>query len=130
MHGGAAARLRASVSGAGVPEARYLPRLRVARAPARGTAGWTAAFLLGVYVLTTGGAPFVSDGEVMLLTAIHLVDRRTIALGQDAAEYGQTVMRADGAVFSRYGLGQPLVAAPLYGAGWYVAGRLLRVGTS
>ncbi len=100
-----------------------LPR----RAQAR-TAVWAGLLLLAVYLLSTGGQPFISDGEVMLITSMRIVDERTVSLPEGAAIYPQTVRRADGVLFSKYGIGQPLAAAPLYAFGRYVLGRLIGAG--
>jgi hypothetical protein len=81
-----------------------------------------AALLLGIYLLTTGGQPFISDGEVMFITTTRIVDEHTLTLPTGAAVYPQVLRRQDGSLFSRYGLGQPLAAAPLYAFGRYVLG--------
>jgi hypothetical protein len=90
-----------------------------------GPAVWAGLLLLAVYLLVTGGSPFISDGEVMLITAMRIVDERTVSLPDGAAIYPQTVRRADGLLFSKYGLGQPATAAPLYATGRYLLGRLM-----
>jgi hypothetical protein len=89
---------------------------------------WVGLLLLAVYLLSTGAQPFISDGEVMLITAMRIVDERTVSLPEGAAIYPQTARRADGVLFSKYGLGQPLAAAPLYAAGRYIVGRALGAG--
>lgn len=96
--------------------------------PSRSAAVWVALLLLGVSLLGTGGDPFISDGEVMLLTAARIVDARTFTLPPGAEGYPQTIVREDGYVFSRYGLGQPFAAAPLYALGRYGLGRVLPLG--
>lgn len=89
------------------------------------TAVWAGLLLLAVYLLSAGGQPFISDGEVMLITSMRIVDERTVSLPEGAAIYPQTVRRADGVLFSKYGIGQPLAAAPLYAFGRYVLGRMI-----
>jgi hypothetical protein len=89
------------------------------------SAYWVALLLLGVYLLSTGGQPFISDGEVMRITATRIAEEHTVTLPGDAAVYPQVVRRADGVLFSKYGLGQPLLAAPLHWFGRYVVGRWL-----
>ncbi len=91
-------------------------------APSSRPALWITLFLLGTYLLTTGGRPFISDGELMLLSATRLIDAQTLALPESAAAFPQTVRGADGFLYSRYGLGQPLLAALLYWFGRYVVG--------
>src|SRR5689334_8640477 len=86
----------------------------------RSPACWVAMLLLGVYLLTTGGQPFISDGEVMFITTTRIVDEHTLTLPTGAAVYPQVLRRQDGYLFSRYGLGQPLAAAPLYALGRYL----------
>lgn len=86
---------------------------------------WVALLLLGVYLLSTGGQPFISDGEVMLITTTRIAEERTVTLPDGAAVYPQVMRRADGRLFSKYGLGQPLLAAPLHWFGRYVLGRWL-----
>ncbi|MBK9942076.1 MAG: hypothetical protein IPP13_10705 [Kouleothrix sp.] len=95
---------------------------------ARGAASWAGLLLLAIYLLSTGGQPFISDGEVMLITSMRLVDERTVSLPEGAAIYPQTLRRADGYLFSKYGLGQPLAAAPLYAFGRYLLGAAIGAG--
>jgi hypothetical protein len=83
---------------------------------------WTTLLLLGIYLVTTGGRPFISDGEIMLLSATRLIDQQTLALPDSAAAFPQTVRGVGGRYYSRYGLGQPLLAALLYWWGRYVVG--------
>ncbi len=92
---------------------------------ARSSAFWVTLLLLGVYLLSTGGQPFISDGEVMRITATRIAENHTVTLPAAAAVYPQVVRRADGVLFSKYGLGQPLLAAPLHWFGRYVLGRWL-----
>ncbi len=107
------------------PAPRQPPRRRFG---ARATATWAGLLLLAIYLLSTGGQPFISDGEVMLITAMRIVDERTVSLPEGAAIYPQTVRRADGYLFSKYGLGQPLAAAPLYAFGRYGLGWAIGAG--
>lgn len=93
------------------------------RRPGAGPSVWLGLLLLALYALCAGGQPFISDGEVMLITAMRIVDERTVSLPEGAAIYPQTLRRADGYVFSKYGLGQPLAAAPLYAFGRYLLGQ-------
>ena len=95
----------------------------IERRPQANPSAWLGLLLLTLYMLCAGGQPFISDGEVMLITAMRLVDERTVSLPEGAAIYPQTVRRADGYLFSKYGLGQPLAAAPLYAFGRYVLGQ-------
>ncbi len=73
-----------------------------------------------MYLLTTGGQPFISDGEVMFLTAVRIVDAQTLALPEWATIFPQVVRGYDGLCYSRYGLGQPLLGALFYWIGRYV----------
>ncbi|MBK9709962.1 MAG: hypothetical protein IPO81_01310 [Kouleothrix sp.] len=88
-------------------------------------AAWVGLLLLSVYLLSTGGQPFISDGEVMLITAMRIVDEHTVSLPEGASIYPQTVRRADGYLFSKYGPGQPVAAAPLYALGRYALRKVL-----
>jgi hypothetical protein len=89
---------------------------------------WVGLLLLAAYLLVAGRQPFISDGEVMLITTMRIVDERTLSLPEGASIYPQTVRRADGYLFSKYGLGQPLAAAPLYALGRYGIGRAIGAG--
>ncbi|NJN68746.1 MAG: hypothetical protein HC884_19610 [Chloroflexaceae bacterium] len=89
---------------------------------------WTGLLLLGVYLLTTGGQTFISDGEIMLLTAVRLVDAQTLRLPESATAFPQVVRGYDGTLVSCYGLGQPLLAAVLYWVGRYLVGWYLLPG--
>lgn len=79
-------------------------------------------FLLGVYLLVMGGKTFISDGDIMLLTARRIVDLGVMSLPPEAASFPQVVRGADEQLYSPYGLGQPLLAAFLYAIGTYVIG--------
>jgi hypothetical protein len=83
---------------------------------------WVALVLLAVYLLITGGETFISDGELMLLTAVRLADYQTLTLPEAAAAFPQTVEGQGGFLFSRYGLGQPMAAGVLYLVGTYIIG--------
>lgn len=85
--------------------------------------------LLGIYLLTTGGQTFISDGDVMLLTAVRMVDAQTITLPSSAAAFPQVVRGVDGSLYSYYGLGQPVLAAACYWVGRYVIGWYLLPGS-
>jgi hypothetical protein len=85
-------------------------------------AGWVTLLLLGVYLLTTGGQPFISDGEIMLLTAVRIIDAQTMRLPESAALFPQVVRGTNGVLFSCYGPVQPLLAALFYWVGRYVVG--------
>ncbi len=91
------------------------------------TALWQAVsgvivLLLSIYLLVTGGQTFISDGELMLLTAARIADYQTLTLPASAAAFPQVVEGQGGFLFSRYGIGQPLAAAVLYLFGTYVIG--------
>jgi hypothetical protein len=103
--------------------------------PAAGMLGaqasaWVALFLLAVYLLITGGETFISDGELMLLTAVRLADEQTLTLPETAAAFPQTVRGQGGFLFSRYGVGQPMAAGVLYLVGTYGVGMGLLPGSA
>ncbi len=81
--------------------------------------------MLGVYLLTTGGETFISDGEIMLMTTSRIADLQVLTLPDAAAPFPQVIHGQGGFLFSRYGLGQPLAAAPLYWFGNSVVAPLL-----
>lgn len=81
---------------------------------------WCGILLLCLYLLTTGGQTFISDGDIMALTAVRLIDSQTLSLPATATAFPQVVRGYDGQVVSRYGLGQPLVAALFYWTGRYI----------
>ena len=70
-------------------------------------------FFLGIYLLAGGDGFYSTDGETMLRTTWAIVDRGQLSIpcdpGQPSAIEGR-----DGRCYSRYGLGQPLAAVPLY----------------
>ena len=76
--------------------------------------------LFSVYLLTNGGGLFISDGVVMFKTTEAIVEFRTIELEPDPLSAFQIVEGRDGHYFSKYGIGQPLAAAPLYAFGGVV----------
>lgn len=94
-----------------------------------GVVACTTLFLLGVYLLTTGGQTFISDGELMLQTAVRIAEEQTLTLPESAAAFPQTVRGQGGFLFSRYGIGQPLAAAVLYLFGTHVVGMWLLPGS-
>lgn len=81
---------------------------------------WCGILLLSLYLLTTGGQTFISDGEIMALTAVRLIDSQTLSLPETATAFPQVVRGYEGQVVSRYGIGQPLVAALFYWTGRYI----------
>lgn len=88
--------------------------------PIRGLCVWVTLLFLGVYLLSSGTGFYSTDGETMLRTTWAIVDRGRLAVpcdpGQPSAVEGR-----DSRCYSRYGLGQPLAAAPLYLVGRGVA---------
>jgi hypothetical protein len=86
---------------------------------------WIGLLLLGIYLLTTGGQTFISDGELMLITTTRIVDLHTLTLPEEASAFPQAVRGQGGFLFSRYGVGQPLAAGVLYAFGTYVVGMWL-----
>jgi hypothetical protein len=58
----------------------------------------------------------------MLLSAVQLIDEQRISLPDYAAAFPQVVTGVDGQIVSRYGIGQPLLAAACYWFGRYVIG--------
>jgi hypothetical protein len=86
--------------------------------------------LLGIYLLTTGGQTFISDGEIMLLTAVRLIDAQTLRLPESATAFPQVIRGPHDAPVSCYGLGQPLLAAALYWVGRYLVGWYLLPGAN
>jgi len=75
--------------------------------------------LLACYLLTHGGEFYSSDGYVMYETARALALRHTIVLAPNPDLAWQIVEGRDGLYFSKYGLGQPLLATiPILLARW------------
>ena len=88
------------------------------RALARPAAG-VFLTLLACYLLTHGGTFYSSDGYALYATAKALPLRHTIVVPPDPALAWQIVEGRDGLYFSKYGLGQPLLAAiPILLAKW------------
>lgn len=110
-------------------EQRDEPGTPATAAPAWGrcwlAAAYVVAALLGCYLLVNGGQTFISDGELMLQTAVRIAEHQTLTLTEDAAAFPQTVRGQGGFLFSRYGLGQPMLAAVLYLFGTYLLAALL-----
>ncbi len=77
---------------------------------------WLFAALLCLYLGTAGGELFTSDGAAMYRTTRALVERGTLAVELDEG-IPQIAVGWDGRAYSRYDLGQPLVAIPFYLAG-------------
>lgn len=69
-----------------------------------------------LYILSLGHGFYSSDGEVMFQTAAALAERGTFELPPDPA-LPQIVPGADGAFYSKYDPGLPLLAVPFYAAG-------------
>ncbi len=86
----------------------------------RGLCAWVVLFFLGVYLLTAGVGFYSTDGETMLRTTWAIVDRHRLSVPCDPGQ-PSAVPGRDGRCYSRYGLGQPLAAAPLYLAGQAIA---------
>jgi len=70
-------------------------------------------FFLGVYLLLSGDGFYSTDGETMLRTTWAIVDRGRLSVPCDPGQPSAIEGRA-GQCYSRYGLGQPLAAVPLY----------------
>ena len=66
--------------------------------------------LLACYLLTHGGTFYSSDGYVMYATAKALALQHTIVLAPNPDVAWQIVQGQHGLYFSKYGLGQPLLA--------------------
>lgn len=73
-----------------------------------------------LYLLTSAGEFYSSDGEVMYQTAGALADRRTIALDANP-DLPQIVRAASGNPVSKYEPGAPLLAVPFYQLGSWLA---------
>ena len=73
--------------------------------------------LFSVYLLTNGGSPFISDGIIMFKTTEAILEFHTLELEPDPLSPFQVVEGRGGRHFSKYGIGQPLAAAPLYAFG-------------
>ena len=73
-----------------------------------------------LYALTLGRGFYSSDGEVMFQTTAALVRQGTLALSPDPG-LPQIVPGHDGRYYSKYDPGLPLLAAPFYLAGDWLA---------
>ena len=69
-------------------------------------------FLASVYLLTAGGHVYSGDGHSIYQTTRALVERGELSLDGEAYVYGAT--GPDGEFYSKFGIGQSIVAAPLY----------------
>jgi hypothetical protein len=69
--------------------------------------------LLGAYLFTHSGSFMVSDGTVMFMTTEALVEHHTLALAPNPGLL-QITEGHDGRYYSKYGLGQPLLATLPY----------------
>lgn len=70
-------------------------------------------FFLALYLLSVGEGVYSTDGETMLRTTSSIVDRHDLAV-PCSSRLPNAVRGLDGRCYSRYGLGQPLIAIPLY----------------
>jgi hypothetical protein len=70
-------------------------------------------FFLALYLLSVGDGVYSTDGETMLRTTSSIVDRHDLAV-PCSRRLPNAVRGLDGRCYSRYGLGQPLIAIPLY----------------
>jgi len=68
--------------------------------------------LASVYLLTAGGHVYSGDGHSIYQTTRALVERGELSIDGEDYVYGAT--GPDGEFFSKFGIGQSLVAAPLY----------------
>lgn len=74
---------------------------------------WALFFCLAsVYLLTAGGHVYSGDGHSLYQTTRALVERGELSLEEQVYVYGAT--GPDGEFYSKFGVGQSLVAAPLY----------------
>lgn len=88
--------------------------------PSRSGGRWLTLTFLALYMLSTGGNLFISDGEVVFKTTAELVYARRIDLTPDPG-LPQIVPGRDGLFFSKYGLGMPLAAVPFFRLGGLLA---------
>jgi hypothetical protein len=70
-------------------------------------------FFLALYLLGVGEGVYSTDGETMLRTTWSIVDHHQLAI-PCSSRLPNAVRGLDGRCYSRYGLGQPLIAIPLY----------------
>lgn len=88
---------------------------------ARRVPAWSVFLLFAsLYALSLGRGFYASDGEVMFQTTAALVTRGTFELSPDPG-LPQIVAGQGGRFFSKYDPGLPLLAAPLYVAGDFLA---------
>jgi hypothetical protein len=80
---------------------------------------WVAFACL--YALSLGRGFYSSDGEVMFLTTAALAERGTFAIAPDPA-LPQIVAGSDGAAYSKYDPGLPLVGVPFFVVGDWLGG--------
>lgn len=73
--------------------------------------------LLAAYLLTHGGELYVSDGIIMYRTTEALATRHTIVIDPIPEHRWQVLEGRHGLYFSKYGLGQPLLATVPFLAG-------------
>jgi hypothetical protein len=74
---------------------------------------WLLLGFTGVYFLTSAFDFFISDGEVMYQTAREIALRGRIDQ-PNTPGLSQIIQGSDGLFYSKYGLGQPLLAAGLF----------------
>ncbi|MCL5958070.1 MAG: phospholipid carrier-dependent glycosyltransferase [Chloroflexi bacterium] len=85
---------------------------------------WVFFFSLTVYLLSTDGNFFISDGEVMYQTTDRLYLTHRLDLPENKG-LPQILPGVGGKFYSKYGLGQPLAAIPFYAFGRVVHDRIL-----
>lgn len=82
---------------------------------------WLALFLFGVYLLTFSGRITSSDGLSMFAVTESAVKRGDVSTDQMWTFFGtKSAPAPDGEVYSKYGYGTSLLAAPLYAIALYV----------
>lgn len=83
--------------------------------PERATAAWLALLLFGIYLLSFSGRIYSSDGLSMFAVTESWVKRGELSTDQMWTLFGTKSDAApDGEVYSKYGYGTSLIAAPLY----------------
>ncbi len=70
-------------------------------------------FFLGVYLLLGGQGFYSTDGETMARVTWAIVDKGRLSVPCDSG-LPSAIQGRNGRCYSRYGLGQPLAAIPLY----------------
>ena len=89
-------------------------------APDSAIAFWLALFLFGVYLLTFSGRITSSDGLSMFAVTESAVKRGDVSTDQMWTFFGtKSTPAPDGEVYSKYGYGTSLLAAPLYAIALY-----------